>query len=175
MDALNILAEYHKEWVKIVRSFGVIELAEDVVQDVYIRIVDYNYEEKVVIDGEPNIGLMWVMLRNRSFQINKTGSVEFIPLDSLFHLPDYESEVEKHEAYERLHDKINKEIKNWDWYDQRLFDIYRDTNKSIRKLSSETSISVKSIFSTLKYCKERIKENVGDDYDDYKNEDYELI
>jgi DNA-directed RNA polymerase specialized sigma24 family protein len=46
MDALRILADHHKEWVKIVRSFGEYDLAEDVVQDVYLRIV------KVQLRGE---------------------------------------------------------------------------------------------------------------------------
>jgi predicted DNA-binding protein YlxM (UPF0122 family) len=56
-----------------------------------------------------------------------------------------------------------------------LFDLYKKTGKSIRELSKETTISTKSIFQTLKHCKERLKENVGEDYEDYKNKDYELI
>ena len=55
------------------------------------------------------------------------------------------------------------------------FEIYRDSGKSLRQLSKETNISVKSIFQTLKHCKQRIKENVGEDYLDYKNKEYELI
>jgi predicted DNA-binding protein YlxM (UPF0122 family) len=53
--------------------------------------------------------------------------------------------------------------------------LYKKTGKSIRELSKETTISTKSIFQTLKHCKERLKENVGEDYEDYKNKDYELI
>ena len=56
-----------------------------------------------------------------------------------------------------------------------LFDLYKRTGKSIRDLSKETTISTKSIFQTLKHCKERLKENVGEDYEDYKNTNYELI
>jgi hypothetical protein len=39
----------------------------------------------------------------------------------------------------------------------------------------ETNISVTSIFNTVKTCKKRIKNNVGEDYEDFKNKDYELI
>jgi DNA-directed RNA polymerase specialized sigma24 family protein len=103
MDALKILADHHKEWVKIVRSFGEQDLAEDVVQDVYLRIVKYNYEEKILKDGKPNIALMWMMLRNRAFEINKTGSVQFLSLDEVRGVADADSELDKHEALERLH------------------------------------------------------------------------
>jgi DNA-directed RNA polymerase specialized sigma24 family protein len=103
MDALKILADHHKEWVKIVRSFGEQDLAEDVVQDVYLRIVKYNYEEKILKDGKPNIALMWMMLRNRAFEINKTGSVQFLSLDEVRGVADEDSELDKHEALERLH------------------------------------------------------------------------
>ena len=39
----------------------------------------------------------------------------------------------------------------------------------------ETRISTSSIFQTLKYCKNEIRINVGEDYEDYINEDYEII
>ena len=42
-------------------------------------------------------------------------------------------------------------------------------------LSEETRISTSSIFQTLKYCKNQIRINVGEDYEDFMNEDYELL
>jgi hypothetical protein len=32
-----------------------------------------------------------------------------------------------------------------------------------------------SIFHTLKKCKDRLKESVGEDYEDFINKDFELI
>jgi len=78
-------------------------------------------------------------------------------------------------AFGRLEGLIDNEVDSWHWYDKMLFKIYRESGKSIRKLSAETGISVRSIWKTLKDCKDRIEENVGEDYIDYKNEDYELI
>ena len=153
MDALKILAEHHKEWVKIVRSFGEYDLAEDVVQDVYLRIVKYNYEEKILKDGRPNIALMWMMLRNRAFEIK----------------------LEKHEALERLHQRINEEMDNWHWYDAMLFKVYKEGNASMRDIAKDSGISLTSIFNTLKNCKERLKDEVGEDFEDYNNNDFDLI
>jgi DNA-directed RNA polymerase specialized sigma24 family protein len=175
MDALKILADHHKEWVKIVRSFGEQDLAEDVVQDVYLRIVKYNYEEKILKDGKPNIALMWMMLRNRAFEINKTGSVQFLSLDEVRGVADAESELEKHEALERIHLKIQEEMDNWHWYDSMLFKVYKEGNASMRDIAKDSGISLTSIFNTLKNCKERLKEEVGEDYTDFTNQDYDLI
>ena len=45
----------------------------------------------------------------------------------------------------------------------------------MRELSKDTLISLTSIFTTIRNCKNRIKQNVGEDYTDYLNKDYELI
>jgi len=56
-----------------------------------------------------------------------------------------------------------------------LFKHYFDSGMSMRELADETRISTSSIFQTIKYCKGKLKENLNEDYEDYKNEDYELI
>ena len=52
---------------------------------------------------------------------------------------------------------------------------YRDTNMSIRKIAAETKISWVSIFNTLKNAKNILKEKLKEDYEDYKNQDYERL
>ena len=83
--------------------------------------------------------------------------------------------IEETEAFTSLIKKIDSEVETWHWYDQMLFNLYRESGKSIRKLSEETRISTSSIFQTLKYCKNEIRINVGEDYEDYVNEDYEHL
>jgi predicted DNA-binding protein YlxM (UPF0122 family) len=56
-----------------------------------------------------------------------------------------------------------------------LFDTYITNEKSMRKLSQETKISLTSVFNTIKNCKKRLKETIGEDYIDYLNKDFELI
>jgi predicted DNA-binding protein YlxM (UPF0122 family) len=70
---------------------------------------------------------------------------------------------------------LDDEVSNWHWYDQKLFKLYKDSDLSMREISKETNISVTSIFNTIKNCKTRINESVGETYEDYINEDYELI
>ena len=174
MDALTILSKYHKEWLNIVRLFGDNEFAEDIVQDVYLKVHQYNYQEKILIDGEPNRALMWILLRNTTYRENKIAPND-LSIELVRDLSADELMVEKHESLETIYDKVEQEISRWDWYDQKLWKIYKDEQKSMRQISDETGISLKSIFLTLKSCKERIRQSVGEDYTDFINEEFELI
>jgi DNA-directed RNA polymerase specialized sigma24 family protein len=174
MNALTILSKHHKEWLNIVRLFGENEFAEDVVQDVYLKIDQYNYYEKIIQDGEPNRALMWILLRNTTFKANKTASND-LSIEVVYNLPTQELELPKHESLENIYDRIETEINSWYWYDQMLFRIYKDERKPMRQISDETGISLKSIFLTIKSCKERIRQSVGEDYTDFLNEEFELI
>ena len=71
--------------------------------------------------------------------------------------------------------KILDEINSWEWYDKMLFEIYRNEKTSMRKIAAKSNISLSSIFNTLKSWKKKIKDNVGEDWQDYLNEDFELL
>jgi predicted transcriptional regulator len=71
--------------------------------------------------------------------------------------------------------KILDEINSWEWYDKMLFEIYRNEKTSMRKIAAKSNISLSSIFNTLKTCKKKIKDNIGEDWEDYLNEDFELL
>ena len=77
--------------------------------------------------------------------------------------------------YNIIVNKVNTEIESWHWYDQMLFVHYVESGKSIRTLAEETNISRDSIFQTLKNCKLKIINAVGEDWEDFKNKDFELI
>lgn len=176
MKWLELVAKDHKEYVKVVQSFGEYFYAEDIVQEAYLRIYKYCKPENIIQNNEVNKGFMYFVLRNLYLSyLKELEKNPKIPIDELIYSLYEEDETEKHEAYLRLLNKVSKELNNWEWYDKMLFEIYKNDNKSIRKISKETRISTKSIFQTLKNCKKRLKENLKEDYEDYKNEDYELI
>ena len=82
---------------------------------------------------------------------------------------------EEAEGFERLIDKVWDIMEDQHWYDQKMFEIYHTTNMSMRDIEKETGISLFSIFDTLRKSKEYVKEKINEDYEDYNNEDYELI
>jgi RNA polymerase sigma factor (sigma-70 family) len=176
MKWLNEVAKQHKEWVRIVNSFGEDFFAEDIVQETYIMLMKWSSEEKMFNNGKVNKTYMWLSLRNTFLMhLRKSGKMAKVSLEHIAMLQQEPSEELKHESYSKILDVLDDEINNWHWYDQKLFKLYKDTDLSMRDISKETSISVTSIFHTIKQCKTRINESVGESYEDYKNGDYELI
>lgn len=175
MELLTKVSNHHKEWVKIVTTFGS-DLPEDIVQEMYLRLHKYGQKEKVLNEsGEVNLFYIWTLLRNCWHDSNKKNKLEFISIENLYNLQGEEDTIDRHEAFNRIEALIEEETKSWHFYDKKLFDIYRNTDLSMREIAEETNISLKSIFITLKHCKERIKENVGEDFEDYLNNEFELI
>lgn len=175
MEWLKDIAKDHKEWVKVVESFGEDFFAEDIVQEAYLRIYKYCQPENIIKDGQVNKGFMYFTLRNLYlFNLRNNSRLEKVSLDNVQIKYD-EYNMQKEEAYYKLLMKIQDEVDSWHWYDQKLFEVYKDTDLSIRDIAKETTISSSSIFNTLKNCKLKIKESIGEDYEDYKNEEFELI
>jgi len=176
MDWLKIVAKEHKDYVKVVQSFGEYFYAEDIVQEAYLRITKYCKPESIIQNNQINKGFMYFVLRNIYLDYEKHKNKHpKISIEELGELQCEESDYIQKQAYEQIICLINDESQGWHWYDKMLFELYKKTGKSIRDISSETKISTKSIFQTLKNCKNKLKENVGEDYTDYKNGDYELI
>jgi DNA-directed RNA polymerase specialized sigma24 family protein len=175
MEWLKDVAKDHKEWVKLVKSFGEDLYAEDLVQECYLRLYKYTKPENVITNGQINKGFMYFTLRNMYlYACRNKGKFEGFDIEAI-QIKDEPSQLDKHEAYLKILGKIENEVDSWHWYDQKLFELYRDTDLSIRDIAAETKISSSSIFNTLKNCKQKIRLAVGEDYTDYKNEDYELI
>jgi len=170
MSLLELLATKHKDWIRMVRSFGCPEhLAEDIVQEMYIRMHKYveTPERIMYTETEVNTYFVYVALRNMYTDYAKAKSkvtfTDQMPPDRYDLDP-----VEQEQAMSDLIDQIWDEVKSWHWYDNKLFTIYMNSEMSMRDLSSETKISLRSIFNTIKNGKERIQTNCKETYDTYK-------
>ena len=175
MDKLQILGQNHKDWLLMANKMGIGEMSEDIVQETYLRIIRLNYIDGIVKDdGSLNKFYMWLTIRAVHIDYIRSNSIEFVSLDEVKESYQ-EADLEKHEAFDRLHQRINEEMESWHWYDSMLFKVYKEGNASMRDIAKDSGISLTSIFNTLKNCKERLKEEVGEDYQDYINTDYDLI
>lgn len=176
MKCINQIVANHEEWVKIVNSFGEYFFAEDIVQETYLMLLKWSSDEKLVNNGKLNKAYIWLALKNTFLQhVRKENKITFCSLDTAVNLPAENTNEKKHEAENIIDEQIKNAIKNLDWYDKMLFDIYKNQNLSMRKISLETHISVTSIFYTIQRCKQKIKFDVMENYQDFKNEEYELI
>ena len=177
MTVLDLLASNHKEWIKMAYKFGAGDYAEDIVQEMYIRLNKYVEEpERIMYKNEPNKLFVWVTLRNmvRNFQ-NKKDILVFTG-DMVEY--DYEEELfdyEEANGFERLIEKIWESTEELHWYDKKMFEVYHTTDMSMRDIEKETRISLYSIFDTLKKTKEYVKEKHYEDYQDLQNGEADLI
>ncbi len=177
MTVLHLLANYHKEWLKMAHSFGAGNYAEDIVQEMYIRLNKYVSDpERIMYKGQPNKLFVWVTLRNmvRQFQKKKDhivyvgDMVEYDEAEEVF-------DIVQAEGFEKIVDKVWDVIQEMHWYDQKMFEVYHKTDMSMRDIEKETGISLFSIFDTLKKGKEYVKEKIGEDYEDYQNNESDRI
>jgi len=173
---LEKVAQHHKEWVKIANLYNVDDYAEDIVQEVYIALFKYADATKILdAKGEVRKGYVFFTIKSLCFQyLNKRNKVDKIGIDTLFNLSD-ESNIEEHKAYNDICLMIDDEIKDWHWYDQKLFKLYRDTDFSMRDIAKETGISLISIFHSIKTYKETLKDKFEKEYQEYINNDYNGI
>ena len=177
MNWLKKVAKFHNDYVRIVQSYGEELYAEDIVQEMYLRLNKYADVSKILRkDGTVNRAYIHFTLRNifcdLMKQRKKHQKVDIHECRNLGVEYDY---IEKQDAEMMLEARIQAEVSTWYWFDQRIFNIYRNNKISMRELSKQTRIGTSTIFYTIKYCKERIKENIAEDYEDYINQDYEKI
>ena len=172
------VAERHNEWISIVNSFGEYEYDEDIVQEAYVALYKYANEQKIIKNGIVNRGYMYFTIRSIYFQYyNSKKKIKKVYLDdeeTTTQIPNLDT-LDEQVAYNEICTLIDDHIDNWRWYERKLFLLYRDSDLSIRGIAAETGISWVSIYHTLKSAKQELKDKFGEDYDDYKNNDYELI
>lgn len=173
---LGKVAEHHAEWVKVVQSFGEYDYAEDIVQESYIALWKYADAEKLLdTNGDVRKGYMYFTLRSLFYQYyNKKKKVNKVDVDGCWELFD-DSNIEEQKAYNEICLLIDEEIKDWGWYDKKLFLLYRDTDMSMRDIASETTISLISIFHSIKNYKQILRNKFQKEYDEYKNNDFNTM
>jgi len=175
---LSKVAEQHNEWIKIVKSFGEKHYYEDIVQEMYLVIYKYSSEDKIIKNGVVSRGYIFFTLRSVYFQYyNSKKKINKVSINNdkfYIQIPD-NNKMDEQIAFNKICNLIDAEIENWDWYNRKLFKIYRDSGLSIRGIAAETKISWVSIFNSLKNMKTRIKKEYQDDWDNYKDNNYESI
>ena len=161
------IAKKHKDWTRIVQSFGCKTEAEDVVQDMYLRLDKY-----IKPDQQISTSFLWFTLRNIYFDFLKK-ETQTVELD--INVSEEEIDITSVSAYENLTSLMNKELDEIHWFDKMLFQLYVTSGKSMRQLAKETKLSLSCIFYTINRTKTHLQSLLIEDYQDHLNEDYEWL
>lgn len=174
-NVLQVLAKHHDEWVSMTTSMGANGFSEDIVQEAYLRIYKYGKPEKILPKGKVNKAFMFVVLRNTyTTYCRDRAKIKRVALTETKEL-QHTNNITWKEAQFKFDQMIEQAQEDWHWYDKMLFNHYKDSGKSLREIEKETGISLTSLWNTVKNCKARLKETLGETYQDLINEDYELL
>jgi len=183
---LNILANRHNEWIKMAKSFKLnSEDANEIVQEMYLRMYDYTKDVKRIMYNETEINTFYIYITLRNLYYSKftnynknKKTVLFSDIDNekfsyimnqiVYDVEQHNDNYKKKVNLEALYNKIDSVIEDWYWYDKKLTKLYLNTNMSMRDISKETKISLSSIFNTLTNAKEKIRKESKEEYKKYK-------
>lgn len=179
---LELLSKNHKLWLQMVRSFGCDnDTAKDIVQSFYLRMHKYVQDVNKIMynDDEVNRFFCYVTLKNmwKTYKVS-VNKYQFFDIWEDEGVEEFKEEVfdyEMDEAFERLVCKIDDEMSSWHRYDRILSEKYLKTDYSLREIAEGTGISLTSIFNSMKTNKNILKDKFQEDWEDFKNGDYNLI
>lgn len=174
MNWLGEVAKNHKNYVKVINSFGEYFYAEDLVQEMYLRLDRNKKPEDIIVNGKVNEYYIYLTLKSVFLNFVKAKEQIYKTNDLPLNIEAVDN-TEYHEAQFRFNARIEAEINSWHWFDSMLFKLYLESGKSMRDISDGTTISLRSVFDTITECKKKLKENCKDDYLDLVNNDLELI
>ena len=171
---LEELSKYHKDWLNIAYNFlNSKQDAEDVVQDMYIKVHRYGIElDKVRYKDGINKGYFHQVIRNMCLDLIKQRN-DSVCIDNV-NIAD-EDKDKSLEALQMLFDRIDEEVQTWGPYESDIFEIYMYSGLSLRDISKIKDTSVKNLFITIKQCKQRLKDKFSEDFEDYFNNDFDYL
>ena len=167
-QVITDIARYHQEWVMFVVKNSITNSQkrnpEDFVQDAYIKILKHSLFDPVKYyknDGKINRKYFFRTLKSLIIDDYKKKKTKTISLNTNIDQPEENNTKNQMEV---VFNKIEKTISNMYWYDKKMLNLYVYHIPSIRKISTATTISSKSVFKTLKRCKLTIKKEIAKEY-----------
>ena len=175
---LEKLAVHHELWIKMLVNLGCdIDVAKDLVQDMYLRMHRLVKDEKrIMYKDDVNRYYVWITLRNLyySYLKDKRNSIFYEILEN-DEVVQSEYDVAEDDAFENIMTQINEIISDWTVYDKRLFELYFIQGLSLRAISKGAKIGLTSIHNSILNQKAILREHLSEDLIDYFNQDFDKI
>jgi hypothetical protein len=178
MKILDILFLKHSTWIKYVKSFGCPpELAEDFVQEMYIKIFIYSEKKDndlMYNENEVNYFFVYVTLKNLYYDTLRRSKKQIKVDLSDNYLQDETEYTEteyhvKNNAMTVWRDSLDAEIKTIKEYNRKkanlcyikfIFDKVFVQQMSVSQLSREVGITYWSLRNTVLIIKQQIKDEI---------------
>ena len=161
MTTLEKIAKKHKDWLRIVKSFGCDgDKCEDIVQEMYLKVhtlisngTDISYGTEI------NHFYIYRILRSLFIDLcRKEAKITNVNVEYLEKFIQ-EEEVIQYKDIEGKMKELDSVLDKIYWYDKKVFDLI-SSGMSIAELSKNSGISYYSLYNTYKNVKNIIKENI---------------
>ena len=147
VNGLKILAKSHKRWVTIARSFGLDAEAEDLVQDMYLKVHAWQgrYDKTLMYnETEVNYYFVFIVLKNLFNDKMRKNKKTVRERNNYLNKTTQPHNLEYNEQL----NEIKKEIKSWHLYDRKIYELIYQEGFSMLELSKKTGIDYYSIYRT---------------------------
>lgn len=161
MTTLEKIAKKHKDWLRIVKSFGCDgDKCEDIVQEMYLKVHTLISNGTDISYGT-EINHFYIYRILRSLFIDLCRKEAKITKVNVEYLEKYiqEEEVIQYKDIEGKMKELDSVLDKIYWYDKKVFDLISG-GMSIAELSKNSGISYYSLYNTYKNVKNIIKENI---------------
>jgi len=161
LTTLEKIASKHKDWLRVVRSFGCKgDVCEDVVQEAYLKIHTLlNKGLDISYDDDINYFYMYRTLKSLFMDLcRKESKIIKVNVEYLEKFVQ-EEEIKEYKDIEGKMKELDTVLDSVYWYDKKVFDLISN-GMSIAELSKKTNISYYSLYNTYKNVKTLIKENI---------------
>ena len=176
----NFYRENFKRLTGFIKQYtdGSYEIASDIVQMVFLRLLELESEGRTNFYEEDSLNFFYVYRSciNTALKYQRTKKrIDKVSIDEMTHdqISD-ENYPEQKEAMEKLITYMEDEIGDFHWYDAKMLRIHM-SGTSMNKIHRESDIGLTSIKNTIKNGKARIYEKVKEDYEDFQNGDYDKV
>ena len=150
---LILIAKKQQTWIEIVMSFGCTkETAEDIVQEMYIKVDKYlkKHGSNIMYNDEINYYFIFKALNSIFIDLKrKNKNIVFVPIDNIqLNYNDVD--------YEAANEKVLEELSKMYWYDRKVFEII-NKGESIAEFSRKSLIHYYSLYNTYNKVKSKLK------------------
>lgn len=147
VKALDILSKNHNKWLRIAKSFGLNEEAEDLVQDMYLKVYDWKgkYDKTLMYnETEANHYFVFLVLRNLFIDKCRTDKKNK-KIEEIYCEPNTKGNTFE---YQEQLEIVKNEIASWHIYDRKIYELIFIEGYSMLELSKQTGIDYYSIYRT---------------------------
>ena len=162
MTTLEKIAQKHKDWLRIVKSFGCEgDKCEDIVQEMYLKAHTLiSNGTDISFGDEINHFYIYRVLRSLFIDLcRKEAKITKVNIEYLEKFVE-EEEVKEYKDIEGKMKQLDSLLDKVYWYDKKVFNLIAEQKMSIAELSKKTGISYYSLYNTYKNVKTLIKQNI---------------